>query len=191
VRGQGKNQADAGLIASWLLTAVVKIVTTYSNPGDRVLLLATPRTARRPGSYSSLPEAVWPVIRLGRGVQTALAGSPAEDDHGDSNDQFDVIITAVGPDLMTRIRPTSWSRLLSPHGTFAVITHSDRTGTRLRDPGGALVLAANHDGLQYFDHIALLPATADRNSTEPPEEPHRLPEHADLYVFGRSETSDE
>jgi hypothetical protein len=28
-----------GLLASWLLTAVVKIVTTYTRPGQRVLLL--------------------------------------------------------------------------------------------------------------------------------------------------------
>jgi hypothetical protein len=192
--GQGKNHADAGLISGWLLTAVIKVVTTYSTPGDRILLLAPPRTVRRPGSYSALPEAAWPVVRLGRGVQTALAGSRSEGEHGDhfdANDRFDVIIAAVEPDLMARIRPTSWSRLLSPRGTFAVITHSDRASGRLRDPGGALVRVAKHDGLLYVDHIALVPATVDRSSPEPLEEARRLPEHSDLHVFGRRETSDE
>ncbi|MDX8031690.1 hypothetical protein SK803_15805 [Lentzea sp. BCCO 10_0856] len=76
-----------GLLASWLLTAVVKIVTTYSQPGQRVLLLepAThlsafgPRTANdghgqsRPGPYAGLHEAGWTVVRLGRGIQTQTA----------------------------------------------------------------------------------------------------------------------
>jgi hypothetical protein len=192
--GQDKNQADAGLISGWLLTAVIRVVTTYSTPGDRILLLAPPRTVRRPGSYSALPEASWPVIRLGRGVQTALAGSPSDSDHGEhfsDNDLFDVIIAAVEPDVVTRFRPTSWSRLLSPLGTFFVITHSDRTGGRLHDPSGALVRAAKIDGLRYLDHIALLQATADGRSAKPREDARRLPEYADLHVFGRRETSDE
>lgn len=76
-----------GLLANWLLTAVVKIVTTYTQPGQRVLLLdpapyltppAPPSTtgshnqARR-GPYIGLHEAGWTVVRLGRGVQTQAA----------------------------------------------------------------------------------------------------------------------
>ncbi|MEV6242488.1 hypothetical protein [Lentzea sp. NPDC051838] len=76
-----------GLIAHWLLTAVIKIVTTYSQPGQRVLLLdvlplATPpvsssatglpdRPRRNP--YVGLLEAGWTVVRLGRSVQTHTA----------------------------------------------------------------------------------------------------------------------
>ncbi|MET9225565.1 hypothetical protein [Lentzea sp. NPDC003310] len=73
-----------GLLASWLLTAVVKIVTTYSQPGQRVLLLEPAarftstglRTVRgsqgqpRSGPYAGLHEAGWTVVRLGRGVQS-------------------------------------------------------------------------------------------------------------------------
>lgn len=76
-----------GLLASWLLTAVVKIVTTYSQPGQRVLLLEPvtylsalePHRANdgrrqpRPGPYAGLHEAGWTVFRLGRGVQTLTA----------------------------------------------------------------------------------------------------------------------
>lgn len=81
-----------GLLASWLLTAVVKIVTTYTRPGQRVLLLeptphpvqAGPRTTNdtrvqsRPGPYAGLHEAGWTVVRLGRGVQTQTAGPHSE-----------------------------------------------------------------------------------------------------------------
>lgn len=81
-----------GLLASWLLTAVVKIVTTYTRPGQRVLLLEAAtylaptgqRTANdghkqsRPGSYAGLHEAGWTVVRLGRGVQTQTAVARTE-----------------------------------------------------------------------------------------------------------------
>lgn len=73
-----------GLLAGWLLTAVVKIVTTYTRPGQRVLLLepatylapSEPRAANDgrgqsvPGPYAGLHEAGWTIVRLGRGVQT-------------------------------------------------------------------------------------------------------------------------
>lgn len=84
-----------GLIAQWLLTAVIKIVTTYSQPGHRVLLLdpaqfsaplasasavGVPNRSRR-SPYVGLLEACWPVVRLGRSVQThALVTRPARID---------------------------------------------------------------------------------------------------------------
>ena len=84
---QDELREGTGLIAHWLLTAVIKTVTTYSQPGQRVLLLdsaaftATPasssatgfpnRSRRRP--YVGLLEAGWTVVRLGRSVQTHTA----------------------------------------------------------------------------------------------------------------------
>ena len=72
-----------GLLANWLLTAVIKIVTTYTQPGQRVLLLdlapylAPPATGNhnqsRHDPYIGLHEAGWTVVRLGRGVQTQTA----------------------------------------------------------------------------------------------------------------------
>jgi hypothetical protein len=78
------RREGTGVISAWLHTAVVKIVTTYTRPGDRVLLLVPPtplRTARWPGSsvsqwpgrYAGLHEAAWTVVRLGRSVQTQTA----------------------------------------------------------------------------------------------------------------------
>ena len=97
-----------GLLANWLLSAVIKIVTTYTQPGQRVLLLepapyfappeswsaAATRDELRPGPYAGLHEAGWTVVRLGRGVQTQTAvahvdpagacpgDSPAESESG-------------------------------------------------------------------------------------------------------------
>lgn len=76
-----------GLLADWLLTAVIKIVTNYTLPGQRVLLLdpapylappgswptAAVGNRLRPGPYAGLHEAGWTVVRLGRGIQTHTA----------------------------------------------------------------------------------------------------------------------
>ena len=84
---QDDLREGTGLLTNWLLTAVIKIVTTYTLPGQRVLLLAPapylappaswPTTAVRnrpqPGPYAGLHEAGWTVVRLGRGIQTQIA----------------------------------------------------------------------------------------------------------------------
>ncbi|CAM3385517.1 hypothetical protein KIPE111705_05785 [Kibdelosporangium persicum] len=78
-----------GLLAHWLLTAVIKLVTTYTQPGQRVLLLdpapyLAPRrpwpptgghNQPRPSPYAGLHEAGWTVVRLGRGIQTQTAAA--------------------------------------------------------------------------------------------------------------------
>lgn len=84
-----------GLLAGWLGRTIVTLVTTYTRPGDRVLLLAPPeptrllpRPAGRPADhppYAGLTEAVWTATRLGRSVDTATA-APAPDSLGDGTD---------------------------------------------------------------------------------------------------------
>ncbi|RLK61943.1 hypothetical protein [Actinokineospora cianjurensis] len=83
---------DLGRLAPWLLTATAKIVTTYTTPGQRVLLvgavdpldptgpahLGIPRPART-SPLSGLTEAAWTVLRLGRGTRTHLTGPGAID----------------------------------------------------------------------------------------------------------------
>jgi hypothetical protein len=85
------------LIAQWLLTAIIKIVTAYTAPGQRVLLFdpaphitppaGWPSTVagHRPGHgpYAGLLEAGWTVVRLGRGVHTETAAA-LPDRFGDS-----------------------------------------------------------------------------------------------------------
>ncbi|HWD05117.1 MAG TPA: hypothetical protein VG674_21995, partial [Amycolatopsis sp.] len=79
-------------LPGWLGRTIVTLVTTYTRPGDRVLLLTPPppapilehasRVARGDAAYAGLAEAVWTVARLGRGADTATAASapdyPAE-----------------------------------------------------------------------------------------------------------------
>lgn len=69
-------------LAGWLGRVIVTLVTGYTRPGDRVLLLNPPAPARRPSTrrgtrgpdpYAGLTEALWTVIRLGRGAYTATA----------------------------------------------------------------------------------------------------------------------
>src|SRR4051812_42179476 len=70
-------QAGTGRLAGWLLNAVIKVVTTYSSPGDRVLLIEPAPGVRRVrglGPYAGLTEAVWSVVRLGRRVRTQQVG---------------------------------------------------------------------------------------------------------------------
>ena len=74
-------------LAGWLGRVIVTLVTGYTRPGDRVLLLNPPAPSRRqsafcgtrgPDPYAGLSESVWTVIRLGRGVDIATA-PPAPD----------------------------------------------------------------------------------------------------------------
>ena len=106
---QDDHHEGTGLIATWLLNAVVKIVTTYTQPGQRVLLLApapfvtssttgpstSARTRAERSSYAGLLEAAWTVVRLGRGIQTQAAGPPA--DEIDSNDTGPAAEAESGP----------------------------------------------------------------------------------------------
>ncbi|MFI5593539.1 hypothetical protein ACIA5G_51535 [Amycolatopsis sp. NPDC051758] len=96
--------AGTGLLAGWLLTAIIKIVTTYTRPGQRVLLVEPapylspsasrpvrgPRGRSLPGPYAGLHEAGWTVVRLGRGVRTQTAVAvpgPVGEQHGAAPDE--------------------------------------------------------------------------------------------------------
>ncbi|SMD23948.1 hypothetical protein [Lentzea albidocapillata] len=127
---QDELREGTGLIAQWLLTVVIKIVTTYSQPGHRVLLLdpapfsAPPASASATGvlnrshrgSYVGLLEACWPVVRLGRSVQSHAVvthpnriddtpvDTPAESESGPR-------LPAVGPSTDHSATPPSDHRL--------------------------------------------------------------------------------
>lgn len=80
------------LLAGWLGRAIVTLVTTYTHPGDRVLLLAPPPPrnvcpaarggVRGPDPYAGLAEAVWTVTRLGRTADTATTTATLDDPRG-------------------------------------------------------------------------------------------------------------
>jgi hypothetical protein len=114
------------VLANWLLTAVIKIVTTYTQPGQRVLLLApspfiapppswpSAVTGNRPrrGPYDGLLEAGWTVVRLGRGIQTQTAGArppQSADDlaSGGVESESGLGLDPVGPDADDHSTPPS------------------------------------------------------------------------------------
>jgi hypothetical protein len=172
-----------------LLHVVVKVVTAYSMPGNRVLLLAPSpavvRSPRRRGAYGGLFEAAWSVVRLGRGVRTGLAapverlGSVTEGPAG----LFDVIIAAAEPSDVVGMRPTSWSGLLTPSGVLVVITHGETVDGRYVDPAGALIATARADGLRYLDYIVAMRVPIDPAQSDVFAPVVSVRAHSDLHVF--------
>ncbi|RSN44968.1 hypothetical protein DMC64_19020 [Amycolatopsis sp. WAC 04197] len=98
-------------LAGWLGRTVVTLVTTYTSPGDRVLLLTPPAPNQVPPRatgrvhdsvhYGGLAEAVWTVSRLGRSVDTAAA-VPVRDQCSDRTDSRPV----TRNESVTRPRPS-------------------------------------------------------------------------------------
>ncbi|MFC3897990.1 hypothetical protein ACFOWZ_41540 [Lentzea rhizosphaerae] len=191
------------MLANWLLTAVAKTVTTYTQPGQRVLLLhpapylalsvTSVRSQPQLGPYAGLHEAGWTVVRLGRGVQThtPVAPSAEQRDVGlvesePGPDRYDLVLAAADPIALGWFRPSGWADMLTPAGTLAVITRGARSGGRFIDPAERLVRAAHDAGLRYRDRIALLRVPLREVLHAPPvSAPHRQV-HDDLLVFGRS-----
>jgi hypothetical protein len=72
-------------LAGWLGQTILTLVTRYTGPGDRILLLPPPGGTRAPQTsgpcrrrtdpYAGLTEAVWTVTRLGRSTTAAVASS--------------------------------------------------------------------------------------------------------------------
>ncbi|MBV9141437.1 MAG: hypothetical protein JO115_11055 [Pseudonocardiales bacterium] len=201
----GSHREGTGLIADWLPTALSRIVTTYTQPREYVLLLVPPghldavaeRSApggsgwRDSGAFAGLAEAAWAVARLGRVLHTQVPARPGIG----APDRYRLIITAVDPRAIRPAPTFGWAdRVLHPQGVLAVITHSDSTTGRLIDPTGAVVRATRHAGLTYLDHIALLhvplrhgPAAS---AIPPPPRRNRRPTralrgHSDLLIFSR------
>ena len=131
---QDDPREGTGALARWLLIAVVKTVTTYTKPGERVLLLqpashlpTSGRTWTQRHHYDGLHEAGWTVFRLGRGVRTYTAVTsdsdqrergPAESECGP--DRYELVLAAVDPDALARFRPSGWADLLAPTGTLGL-----------------------------------------------------------------------
>lgn len=79
---------------------------------------------------------------------------------------------------------------LAPGGTFAVLTHSDHVGDRLRDPSGLVVAAGQRADLLYLQHLVLLltpvrdgQLTPTNSSEDAPAPPRHRRTHADALLF--------
>ncbi|GLZ32108.1 hypothetical protein Lesp02_42960 [Lentzea sp. NBRC 105346] len=191
------------MLADWLLTAVAKTVTTYTQPGQRVLLLhpapyltssvTSARSQPQLSLCAGLHEAGWTVVRLGRGVQThtPIAPSAEQRDVGlveseSGPDRYELVLAAADPTALDWFRPSGWADMLTPAGTLAVITRGVRSGGRFIDPAERLVHAAHEAGLRYLDRIALLHVPLREVLHTPPASARHRQVHDDLLVFGRS-----
>jgi hypothetical protein len=191
-------------LAGWLPHAIATIVTSYTRPGDRVLLLAPPVITHHPPTgmastthrsptdpLTGLHAAARTVSRLDRITHTRTANPPTKPGSGPGStpgpDRFDVIITTVDPRTTDWISDTAWTDLLTPHGTLAIITHSDSSDGRLVDPLGRLVNTLRHHGLGWLDHVLLLEtpliAAADTATSAPPLPVRHRRVHSDLLLF--------
>lgn len=191
-------------LAGWLPHAIATIVTGYTRPGDRVLLLAPPVITHHPPTgmastthrsptdpVSGLHDAAPTVARLGRITHTRTANPPTKPESRSRSipgpEHFDAIITTVDPCATDWIPGTAWTDLLTPHGTLAVITHPDSSDGRLVDPLGRLVNTLRHHGLGWLDHIILLEtplvAVPDTATSAPPLPVRHRRVHSDLLLF--------
>jgi hypothetical protein len=191
-------------LAGWLLYAIVTIVTGYTRPGDRVLLLAPPvithhpptgmaSTARRSPTdpFTGLHNAARTVARLGRIVHTATANPPPEPKSRPPStpgpNRFDTIITTVDPRATDWIPDAAWTDLLTPHGTLAIITHTPSSDGQLADPLGRLVNTLGHHGLGCLDHVILLDipliAAPEMTPSAPPLPIRHRRLHSELLLF--------
>jgi hypothetical protein len=201
--GQDDLCEGTGLLANWLLTAVAKTVTTYTQPGQRVLLLhpapyltssvTSVRNQPQLSPYAGLHEAGWTVVRLGRGVQTHMPIAPSAEQRDvglveseSGPDRYDLVLAAADPTTLDWFRPSGWADLLTPVGTLAVITCGARSSGRFIDPTERLVRAAHDAGLRYLDRIALLRVPLREVLRGRPASTLHRQVHDDLLVFGRS-----
>ncbi|MFD9961933.1 hypothetical protein [Amycolatopsis sp. NPDC058986] len=133
--GDAEPLPGTALLAAWLGRTILTLVTTYTRPGDRVLLLTPPpsprqspqRPGRAPGGdpYAGLAEAVWTITRLGRSTDTATA-APAPDHLHDRTDS----VGHTGAQSGSRPRPDRL-RLHTPTDPNPDSAHHpDRTASR-------------------------------------------------------------
>jgi hypothetical protein len=102
----------------------------------------------------------------------------------DPPQQLDLVITTTRPHTTGWLPGMPWTRLLTPHGLLAVITHSDTRGGQLTDPIRPLNRAATRAGLALLDHVILAhPAPPPAFSTDPSVGSAPDWAHADLLIF--------
>ncbi|UJW32602.1 hypothetical protein L3Q67_02080 [Saccharothrix sp. AJ9571] len=136
-------------LAGWLGRAIITLVTTYTRPGDRVLLLAPPAPirARSEQSYAGLAEAVWNVTRLGRDADTATAAAAPDYAPG-----------LADPSSITDAESASRPRLSRPGQPAAcqsAVESAHGPQRTDRHPGGRftlIVTAVNPDSADWLHH---------------------------------------
>ncbi|MDI5964039.1 hypothetical protein [Streptantibioticus silvisoli] len=106
-------------------------------------------------------------------------------------DRFDTVILIAHKPAPAAVPSVTWSHLLRPGGTLAVITHGYASGNRVGNLGTALRRSAAAGGLVQIDRVPLLevPIRRDALAAERPagfadhDGPPWPRRHADLFLF--------
>lgn len=168
----------------WPRPITTKIVTSFTRPGEHVLVLpwpAHPQTqipapAEAPDDIAAVVAIITSLKRRAAAVQPDNAPTPAtpataqtppasssEPGHpsGDSRPgQADLVLTTVHPrdcrtHLAERVALLA-ARLLRAGGLLVVLTHCDWSDGTLLDPTGTIVTAGQNADLLYLQHIVAL-----------------------------------
>jgi hypothetical protein len=194
------------LLAGWLARTVLALVTGHTEPGDRVLLLQPPRAHRTElqghdrAPYRGLGEAVWPIVRMGRGVADIVA--PDAEARPTGNPDWATLVTEMGPGRFELIVTATtsgdtmwldtvpWNSLLAAGGVAAVVSRSAYVSGRFVDPVTPIVRSLCHGGRAWLDHIAVIdrpiepiPDNAKQFSERAGHGPFVSLVHHDLLLF--------
>lgn len=174
--------------AAWPVPIIETITTSFSAPGDRVVLAAWPTAgARRSADGAELTAAREAVRALDRDVTASHLGSTTSPSAGASGDLDDhtepeaerstLVITTLRPEHgangSAETLALAAARALTSGGILAVYTHSDWSTGRLTDPSGPLIAAARNADLLYLQHVVVLLTPIRNGRLLPAPKPER------------------
>jgi hypothetical protein len=172
-------------VATWPMRTIETITTSFSAPGDRVLLAPWPTaeeaTSRTAGA-GELDAALDAVHALGRHpaitkLQLLTAKEMFISDEAASawlsaDERVDLVITSLPPergaDGSAEAVAIAAARALAFGGILAVYTHNDWSSGRLTDPSGPMIAAAQNADLFYLQHIVTLYTPIRNGRLQPP-----------------------
>lgn len=186
--------------AVWPVPIIEAITTSFSRPGDRVVLAPWPAQAletRDPADDSELTVARDAVDGLGRDAVIAELGptssswaagtADAAHDRAEprhvvrlgaaATDRANLVVTSMPPergiDGSAEMLALAAARALAFGGVLAVYTRSDWSTGRLTDPSGPMIVAAQNADLLYLQHIVTLLTPIRGGRLQPLSEPRQ------------------
>lgn len=150
-----------------------------------------PTSGTAPRSESDLGPGSGPSAVGPGDVADRTTNLPSNPDPDTDADRFDAVILIAHDPAPAAVPSVTWSHLLRPGGTLAVITHGYASGNRAGNLGTALRRSATAGGLVQIDRIPLLEELI-RHGAPAPGQPTGFAEHdgppwprrhADLFLF--------
>lgn len=166
---------------AWPTALVRHVVTSFSQPGEHVVLLTA--TSAQPQPEAALTAAE-DLDRIGR-IESATTGEAPSPDAA-------LVVFSFRPgadrDVLDRALRRA-AHLLRVAGALVVLTHCDWTSGELDDPTGAVVAAGQNLDLLYLQHIVALHAPVRNGRLQPlpapdtPDDGAHQRVHSDVLVF--------